>query len=190
MFDLARSWTGFTRRSVSSAEIASTESPATSSAVDDHDKNIGGGNDVFDDANDLDEEQDEKQNESFEARPVLPRGMLSGVDLSSSLSSASSSSRIKSGSSKSIITKQNLWFTGKSSLLHLPWQMPSCPGAPLRQHALIVLDAANICMRYGDNKKFVTAGLALAMRWFTARGHRCLACVPDYIVRFVMTRFV
>ncbi len=66
---------------------------------------------------------------------------------------------------------------------HRGSMLASLAPVPVLQNATIVLDAANICMRYGDGKSFVTAGLARTIAWFGARGHRCIACVPDYVVR-------
>ncbi len=71
---------------------------------------------------------------------------------------------------------------------HRGSMLASLAPVPVLQNATIVLDAANICMRYGDGKSFVTAGLAQTIAWFGARGHRCIACVPDYCVCW-RTRF-
>jgi len=48
--------------------------------------------------------------------------------------------------------------------------------------SLVVLDAPNIAMRHGLNKKFSTYGIELALRFWEDRGHRTIGFLPDYYV--------
>ncbi|KAH9163667.1 hypothetical protein LEN26_000406 [Aphanomyces euteiches] len=49
---------------------------------------------------------------------------------------------------------------------------------------LIVVDAANVAMRHGLNKKFSCRGIRLAFDYFLARSHKVIAFLPDYLLKY------
>jgi hypothetical protein len=58
----------------------------------------------------------------------------------------------------------------------------NAPAPAFKQRSLqmVILDAANICMRFGSGDTFATSGLRKVFDWFESRGVRCMACVPDH----------
>lgn len=49
---------------------------------------------------------------------------------------------------------------------------------------LIVVDAANVAMRYGQNQKFSCKGIKIVMEFFKLRGHRVIAFLPVFMEYF------
>ncbi|KAF0682686.1 Aste57867_25204 [Aphanomyces stellatus] len=70
--------------------------------------------------------------------------------------------------------------------------------APFRQHVpvdfhtahdpdwkcLVVVDAANVAMRHGLNAKFSCRGIRLVFDYYLARGHKVIAFLPDYLLKY------
>ncbi|EQC33660.1 hypothetical protein SDRG_08764 [Saprolegnia diclina VS20] len=56
--------------------------------------------------------------------------------------------------------------------------------SPNDPKCLIVVDAANVAMRHGLNARFSCAGIRLVFDYYMARGHKVLAFLPDYLLRY------
>ncbi len=56
--------------------------------------------------------------------------------------------------------------------------------SPLDVKCLVVVDAANVAMRHGLNKKFSCKGIRLVFDYYVARGHKVIAFLPDYLLRY------
>ncbi|KDO29236.1 hypothetical protein SPRG_19902 [Saprolegnia parasitica CBS 223.65] len=56
--------------------------------------------------------------------------------------------------------------------------------SPNDPKCLIVVDAANVAMRHGLNARFSCAGIRLVFDYYLARGHKVLAFLPDYLLRY------
>jgi len=47
----------------------------------------------------------------------------------------------------------------------------------------VLLDASNIAMKHGDNERYSTLGIKIAMHYFTVNGHEVLSFLPEYLFR-------
>ncbi|ETW01746.1 hypothetical protein H310_06350 [Aphanomyces invadans] len=56
--------------------------------------------------------------------------------------------------------------------------------APADWKCLIVVDAANVAMRHGLNAKFSCRGIRLVIDHYIARGHKVIAFLPDYLLKY------
>ncbi|OQR86407.1 hypothetical protein ACHHYP_10579 [Achlya hypogyna] len=56
--------------------------------------------------------------------------------------------------------------------------------SPLDRKCLIVVDAANVAMRHGLNKRFSCKGIRLVFDYYLERGHKVIAFLPDYLLQY------
>lgn len=110
-------------------------------------------------------------------------GMLVGVNLAT-INKRSGSDGAAGGG------REDAWLRGFADKPQASQPRPSSSSAAIVRQAqapkqeLVVIDAPNVAMRHGLNKKFSCRGIALAMDYYRAAGHRVVGFLPDYYLSY------
>jgi hypothetical protein len=105
-------------------------------------------------------------------------GLLRGVDLSAVLKPSATADNRRPSSSR-----EDSWSQGYANANQGP-TIPRPPPASQKGEQLVVIDAPNVAMRHGLNKAFSCRGIALAMDYYRAAGHRVVGFLPDYYLSY------
>lgn len=110
-------------------------------------------------------------------------GILKGVNLKTSNAKASTK-KSQHHSSRNKFRKRRSYTPDYADVMALGKLSVKRGDGNAKEKCLIVLDAPNIAMRHGLNKKFSCRGIRLAFDYYIKRGHKVVAFLPDYIIHY------